>query len=119
MKHYDKSKSLAEEKLRVYLTLIKGDANQSRTAIDSFKKYASDFLSDVMDDNVGNVAIVHSNGVYAHESTKSDEQSRQLATTLQNTVEVMEFLQLQLDKNGVIGAEPLFLKQKNKKLCVH
>lgn len=95
----DKSK-ITKEKLRVYLTLIKGDANQSRTAIDSFKKYASDYLSDVMDDKEGNLAIVHSDGMFAHESTKSDEQSRQLATSLQNSVEFMDLLQLELDKNG-------------------
>ena len=58
--------------------------------------YASDFLSDAMDDKMGNLAIVHSGGVYAQESTKLDEQSRQLATTLQNSVKVMDFLHLQL-----------------------
>ena len=100
MKQYDFSKRLAKEKLRVYLTFMKGDKEESRVAIESFKAFATDTLSDAMDDKLGNIAILHSHGGYSEESKKTDEQSRQLAITLQNTVEVMDFLQTHIPRKS-------------------
>jgi len=99
MKHKDKSINFAKEKLRVYLLLLKRDQKEIRLAIDNFKEISSSMLTDVMEGELGNIGIVHGKGVYSHETIKLDEQSRQVASSLKNSIDGMEFLLNYLSTN--------------------
>ena len=95
MSGYDRTHQLAKAKLRVYLIFLKRDPMEMRATIDEFQDVASTLLTDVMEGEVGNIAILHADGGYSEETPKVDEQSRQLAICLKNSVDVMEFLYAQ------------------------
>jgi hypothetical protein len=88
----DNSTSLSynKAKLRAYYACKQQDKAKCRVAIDAFKDVATELLQRVMDGKVDSLVMYGSQQSYIGSDGK-DENARQMADSMKNTVEVLEY----------------------------